>query len=196
MSIRKFSKIFLFSLSVVFCFPLSSFSQTEETFTTTTYYPAPYGVYNEMRSRRMAIGDTWFNAAGFCWAADPSCVPDNIDANADLVVEGNVGIGTLAPGGTLDVNGTIFQRGAALHADYVFEPGYELEPIEEHSQYMWANQHLKAVPKAQKDESGQDMVEYGAHNRGILEELEKAHVYIQQLNERVKVLEARLAKQG
>lgn len=53
-----------------------------------------------------------------------------------------------------------------------------------------------AVPKAQKDEAGQDVLEIGGHRKGMLEELEKAHVYIQQLNERVKVLEAKLAEKG
>ncbi len=108
--------------------------------------------------------------------------------------QGNVGIGTTGPGGTLDVNGTIYQRGALLHADYVFEPEYKLESIEEHAAYMWQNKHLKAVPKAKQDEQGKDMVEIGAQNRGVLEELEKAHVYIQQLNERIKVLEMKLSK--
>jgi len=107
---------------------------------------------------------------------------------------GNVGIGTTGPLGKLDVNGTIFQRGASLHADYVFEPAYKLESIEDHSAYMWQNKHLKAVPVAAKDGEGQDIVNWGERNRGVLEELEKAHVYIQQLNERMKVLEARLAK--
>ncbi|MEK7851022.1 MAG: hypothetical protein AAB275_03995 [Deltaproteobacteria bacterium] len=107
---------------------------------------------------------------------------------------GNVGIGTASPGGKLDVNGTIYQRGAVLHADYVFEPDYKLESIEEHASYMWQNKHLKAVPRARKDESGQDVLEIGAHRKGMLEELEKAHVYIQQLNERIKVLEMKLSK--
>jgi len=105
---------------------------------------------------------------------------------------GNVGIGTVSPGGKLDVNGTIYQRGSVLHADYVFEPDYELESIEEHAEYMWQNKHLKAIPKTQIDESGQQMLEIGAHRRGILEELEKAHVYIHGLNERIKVLEAKI----
>ncbi len=100
--------------------------------------------------------------------------------------KGNVGTGTMSPGGRLDVNGAIYQRGSLLHADYVFEPGYELESIEEHAAYMWQNKHLKAVPRAQKDEQGQDVLEIGAHRRGIPEELEKAHVYIQQLNEELK----------
>jgi len=105
---------------------------------------------------------------------------------------GNVGIGTTEPQGKLDVNGAIYQRGSALHADYVFEPDYELESIEEHAEYMWQNKHLKGVPRAQKDEAGQDVLEIGAYRRGMLEELEKAHVYIQQLNERINLLEMRL----
>ena len=113
------------------------------------------------------------------------------DQTASMTVDttGNVGIGTTSPYGLLDVNGTIFQRGASLHADYVFEPSYELESIEDHSQYMWANKHLQAVPVAAKDDKGQDIVNWGERNRGVLEELEKAHVYIQQLDKRVKELE-------
>ena len=105
----------------------------------------------------------------------------------------NVGIGTTSPGGKLDVNGTIYQRGASLHADYVFEPDYNLESIEEHSEYMWANKHLKAVPPAQIDEAGQQMLEIGAHRKGMLEELEKAHVYIELLNGKIEALEARIS---
>ena len=118
--------------------------------------------------------------------------PPKITMFSDKVTvqqNGNVGIGTTSPQGLLDVNGTIFQRGASLHADYVFEPSYELESIEDHSQYMWANKHLQAVPVAAKDDKGQDIVNWGERNRGVLEELEKAHVYIQQLDKRVKELE-------
>ncbi|MDP8290488.1 MAG: hypothetical protein P9M02_05950 [Candidatus Susulua stagnicola] len=104
---------------------------------------------------------------------------------------GNVGIGTVSPAGKLDVNGSIYQRGGVLHADYVFEPGYEMESIEKHAGYMWQNKHLKAVPRTETDENGQEMLEIGAHRRGILEELEKAHVYIQHLNTRIKILEAK-----
>ncbi|MFA5114896.1 MAG: tail fiber domain-containing protein [Candidatus Omnitrophota bacterium] len=111
-----------------------------------------------------------------------------------ILQNGNVGIGTTSPGGKLDVNGTIYQRGAVLHADYVFKPSYKLESIEEHAAYMWQNKHLKAVPKAKRDDKGQEIVEIGANNRGLLEELEKAHVYIQQLNEKIKQLEARISQ--
>jgi hypothetical protein len=106
----------------------------------------------------------------------------------------NVGIGTTNPKGKLDVNGAIYQRGKVLHADYVFDNDYKLESIAEHSNFMWENKHLKAIPKAEVDEDGQEIVEVGAHQKGIVEELEKAHIYIEQLNTKNKELEDRIAK--
>ncbi len=44
------------------------------------------------------------------------------------------------------------------------------------------------------DLSGQEIVEVGAHRRGIVEELEKAHIYIEQLHKQNKALETRLVK--
>ena len=100
-----------------------------------------------------------------------------------------VGIGTTNPAGKLDVNGSIYQRGAILHADYVFEPGYKLESIDEHSEFMWQEKHLPAMPKIQKDENGREIVEIGARSRGIVEELEKAHIYIEQLHKNINQLQ-------
>jgi hypothetical protein len=105
---------------------------------------------------------------------------------------GRVGIGTTNPMGVLDVNGSIYQRGIRLHADYVFEPGYSLESIEEHSAFMWKNRHLKAVPKAAKDDEGNEILEIGSHQKGVVEELEKAHIYIAQLNGRIRDLEDKI----
>jgi hypothetical protein len=106
----------------------------------------------------------------------------------------NVGIRTNDPMGTLDVNGTIYQRGSQLHADYVFEKDYLLESIDEHSDFMWQNKHLQGIPKARVDGDGREIVEVGAHRKGIVEELEKAHIYIDQLYNRIKALEEKLAR--
>jgi hypothetical protein len=59
---------------------------------------------------------------------------------------------------------------------------------------MWANGHLKAIPKAMLDAAGQEIIEVGAHRKGIVEELEKAHIYIEQLHKRIVTLEEKLAK--
>ena len=105
----------------------------------------------------------------------------------------SVGIGTTTPNGILDVNGPIYQRGGLLHADYVFEPEYVLESIDEHSEFMWQNKHLAAIPEVKVDESGREIIEVGAYRRGIVEELEKAHIYIEQLYKHNKALEERVA---
>jgi len=126
-----------------------------------------------------------------------------------IVEQGNVGIGTTTPAYPLDVNGdvningAIYQRGGAtpLHADYVFEPDYDLESINEHADFMWKNKHLKAIPKATVDKSGVEIVDVGSHRRGIVEELEKAHIYIEQLhdqmstqNKHIRTLEKRISE--
>lgn len=107
---------------------------------------------------------------------------------------GNVGIGTLTPGGKLDVNGSIFQRGGVLHADYVFEPTYMLESIEDHANFMWSYKHLPAIGARQVDEQGREVLEIGTRMRGMLEEIEKAHIYISELNEKIKNKEDQLTK--
>ncbi|MEK6406000.1 MAG: hypothetical protein AABN34_03450 [Acidobacteriota bacterium] len=114
----------------------------------------------------------------------------------DLVItsSGNVGIGTITPAGKLDVNGSIFQRGAVLFADYVFEPTFSLESIEDHSAFMWNNKHLPAVGARKVDEQGREVVEIGARMRGLLEELEKAHIYISTLNTKATERDEQLAK--
>ena len=112
-----------------------------------------------------------------------------------ILGNGNVGIGTNTPAGRLDVNGTIFQRGILLHADYVFEPTYTLESIEEHSAFMWENKHLPARwGPGRSTKTGHEVVEIGARMRGMLEELEKAHIYISTLSQRITEKDDALAK--
>ncbi len=46
------------TLSIVFVFAASFAEENWDTVTYTTYYPSPYGVYNNMEANRMAVGDT------------------------------------------------------------------------------------------------------------------------------------------
>jgi hypothetical protein len=107
---------------------------------------------------------------------------------------GNVGINTSSPDGTLDVNGTIYQKGTLIHADYVFEDGFKIDSIEDHAEKMWQEKHLPGVPPREYDEEGREMVEIGRQRCGILEELEIAHIYIERLNSQVKELREEMAE--
>jgi hypothetical protein len=90
--------------------------------------------------------------------------------------------------------GSILHRGGTIHADYVFEPGYELPSIDEQAEHMFAQKHLPAIGPARVGEDGQEVIELGSDRRGIVEELEKAHIYIAQLNERLKEKEAEVER--
>ncbi|MDD5005155.1 MAG: hypothetical protein PHS93_01465 [Candidatus Omnitrophica bacterium] len=67
-----------------------SFSLAEERITLTTYYPAPYGIYKELRADQMAVGSAYRNSAL---------------NNGTLIVSGKVGIGTDNPTAMLHVAG-------------------------------------------------------------------------------------------
>lgn len=82
--------------------------------------------------------------------------------------------------------GTVLYMGGQVHPDYVFEPDFELESIEEHAAFMWENKHLPAVGPGRYTEDGRAVHEIGESRAGMLEELEKAHIYIDQLNQTLK----------
>jgi hypothetical protein len=84
---------------------------------------------------------------------------------------------------TIRNNGQILHRGTQIHADYVFEADYQLESVEEHAAHMMEEKHLKAIPRPEIDENGHEVVEVNSLMRGLLEELEKAHLYIAGLSE-------------
>jgi hypothetical protein len=139
-------------------------------------------------------GQSFVNAHSATAGAGKFRVMVNADTKIIVQNDGNVGIGTTTPLGKLDVNGSIFQRGVQLFADYVFEPSYALESIEDHAAFMWNNRHLPAVGARKVDEQGREIVEIGARMRGLLEELEKAHIYISTLNSKVTERDEQLAK--
>lgn len=98
-------RVLLF-LGVLFVLPaVNVFS---ETITVTTYYPSPYGVYEELRAKKVAIGDSYFDATTHAWDDGVGLIAANeIEQNADLVIEGNVGIGTYQPQNLLHLSGSM-----------------------------------------------------------------------------------------
>ncbi len=70
---------------------LNSHVFSQETFTITTYYPSPYGSYNELRVNQMTVGSSYQTASGL--------------SDGDLFVSGSIGIGTTDPRSKLEISG-------------------------------------------------------------------------------------------
>jgi hypothetical protein len=79
-------------LIILFIFALPVFAQ--ESLTITTYYPAPFGVYNELRSKRMAIGEHYYDNGIYPWDEDNSINAGEIHQETSLVVEGGIAMGS------------------------------------------------------------------------------------------------------
>jgi len=120
----KHAFYFTLSFLLFFC-PVFLFA---EEITITSYYPSPYGVYNELRAKKMAIGDNYIDSGNYTWeSADGD--GGEVDYNADLVVEGNLGIGTSNPNFKTDIqqdvtmSGDINPGSAQLSVGGVSTPG-------------------------------------------------------------------------
>ena len=126
---------------------------------------------NEQGSNKLYI-DNWETSTPLIYGNFSN---DSIIINGDFHVEGNVtATGTIVP-------------------DYVFENDYYLESIEEHAYYMWNKKHLPALKSAKEIEQA-GRINMNERREQMLEELEKAHIYIEQLHERIKVLETEKSK--
>lgn len=100
--------IYLLGAAILFVGIIFSLVFAQETLTISTYYPSPYGSYGELRSQKVAIGDNYTDGAQYCWTG--TCT-NTIDTNADLVVEGSVGIGTVTPQRQLTVANVVPEIG-------------------------------------------------------------------------------------
>jgi len=117
------------------------------------------------------------------------------DSTTPFVIEpeANTSLLTLS-GGEVQITGAVRVNGTQVHPDYVFEPDYSLESIEEHSKYMWNKKHLPAIGAGTYQADGRSTVDLVGHQFGIVEELEKAHIYIEQLNQQLKEKDAQIAR--
>ena len=93
----------------------------------------------------------------------------------------------------VDIDGNLNITGTCVGCDAVFQPEFPLESIEEHAASMWENSYLPAVGATPE---GQTSIDVFKKTTGILQELEKAHIYIEQLHERLGRLEAALEAQA
>jgi hypothetical protein len=136
-------------------------------------------------------------------SADSSASLRFLTANSGVISEkmrilpsGFVGIGTMSPStllhvaGDATITGALHVSGPCCGPDYVFEPGFRLASIEENDAYMWKHRHLPSVGPARTTADGQAVVDVFAQSKGMLEELEKAHIYIGQLHREIAALKS------
>jgi len=113
--------------------------------------------------------------------------------NRDMyyIGEGYFGIGTDSPQSLLSVNGTITSKEVKVTmegwSDFVFQPTYQLKPLEEVETYIKENQHLPDVPsEATVKEEG---IALGEMDATLLQKIEELTLYVIDLNKKYKNLE-------
>jgi hypothetical protein len=98
----------------------------------------------------------------------------------------------IAGSGNMTIRGSLFTAGPSCAAgcDAVFDPSYDLESIQEHAENMWTSGHLPAIGPTEPHQQINIPEKMG----GMLNELEKAHIYIEQLHQKLSDQEDRLSR--
>ena len=117
----------------------------------------------------------------------------NIASEARIVTPDSAGIEfRMSTAGDVTILGSITTGGGTCGGgcDDVFDPDFELPSIEEHAELMYASRHLPNVGPTIEGEPINISDKVGR----MLNELEKAHIYIDQLDGQNKELTLRLEK--
>jgi len=114
-----------------------------------------------------------------------------MNGNEDFIfrsLENTVNVATFEHGGDLRITGQLYTGGTTCGTgcDLVFTDDFELPTIEEHAAEMWSRGYLPNVGPTIENEAFNLTQMVG----GMLNELETAHIYIEQLNNRIAELEA------
>ncbi len=91
--------------------------------------------------------------------------------------------------GVVSIPNGLTVTGGCSGCDAVFQSHWPLESIEDHANYMFENSHLAGVGATPE---GEVTIDIFKKTTGLLQELEKAHIYISQLNNTIKALEGRV----
>jgi len=134
----------------------------------------------EFRMTNSGNGNSWLFSAGL-----------------RFVVKNNAGIwvSRITSTGDMEITGSLTTTGGTCGGggcDLVFQPDTRIESIEEHAASMWSNQYLPAVGPTPENAPFNLTEKTG----GMLNELEKAHIYIEQkAHIYIEQLHKRLAEQ-
>jgi hypothetical protein len=106
--------------------------------------------------------------------------------NMHISSEGLVGIGTANPGYKLDVIGTVRAREVKvdlLGADFVFEDGYKLMPLNEVEKFVKQNKHLPEIaPAKEMQENGSNL---GSLSVQLLQKIEELTLHVIEQNKKM-----------
>lgn len=113
----------------------------------------------------------------------------------DLVVKGNVAIGTTTTGtNKLAVEGTIGARRIKVQqsawADYVFHEGYQLPSLQKIEQFIKCNKHLPDIPS--EAEVVKDGIDLGEMNKLLLQKIEELTLHLIDVNKQLGDLKKRM----
>ncbi|MFD2904419.1 hypothetical protein [Sphingobacterium anhuiense] len=112
--------------------------------------------------------------------------------NNTYYMDGNVGIGTNAPGEKLSVNGKIraheikVESTASTWPDYVFEEEYDLPSLKSTADFIKANKHLPGVPTANDVEK--DGISLGEMNKILLQKIEELTLHMIEMKSEIEEL--------
>ena len=91
----------------------------------------------------------------------------------------------------VEIDGTLSLTGTCTGCDAVFTDAFPLESIEDHAASMWKNSYLPGVGPTQEGPTSINVFE---KTTGILQELEIAHIYIEQLHNGLKDKDERISQ--
>jgi len=97
--------------------------------------------------------------------------------------------GNVTFAGTVAANG-----GSATLPDYVFEPTYELMPLDELERFVKTNKHLPNIPSKSDVEQNDGVINMTEMQYRLLEKIEELTLYILEQNDTIDRLETKVAK--
>ena len=138
------------------------------------------------------FSDSWQNGAPTLWVSGYGGMKFFTGGNMSMAISvyGDVGIGTTNPQHKLDVNGVVRAHEVRVclnqGCDFVFEPDYNLMPLNELDAFVTANRHLPQVAPAATMES--EGINLSDMNALLLQKVEELTLYVIELNKEIQLL--------